>query len=408
MKVCIVGGGLAGLASAISLSKAFCQQQKGDEENGFEEKTEIIVVERRDFSSRGATFALALNGQAALKEISPSLLEELKEIGIPLPSGSYMLPWYRVRDGLLRQCKESRGVKIISRTSLVSATERDGRVFVTLEEEGNDNDKDGDISTNTTKKELVVDLLLGADGVNSPVRTRVLNGPPAVSSYTKCWRGALNDLPTNLRHVLDNPVAKMIKTETGYFSIFNFNASYEGFISWVATSKDMDAATPLDILDGIENPGDEEMARGLLEISTSLELEFSTILSTIPMEDEIGWGGKGRVTLIGDAAHALRPASGLGGSLAFEDVAVLTRELVKVSEDSGEGEDVDTDIPAALREFESVRFLRCKTILDDQTRIAEAGYGSSDKPPLTWTPEYKEWLFMGPDADPKPPTKIYL
>ncbi|KAG7371931.1 zeaxanthin epoxidase [Nitzschia inconspicua] len=382
MRICIVGGGLAGLAFAVSLSNALAEDSD----------VKISVVEQRDFSSRGATFGLALNGQVALQEICPSLLEELKSIGILLPTGGYMLPWYCVRDGLLEHARRCQNVTIVTNTSVVSAIDKCvDDILVTLEETS----ADGTVNTTTVE----MDLLIGADGVRSTVRSLV-GAPPAVSSHTKCWRGALNDLPPHLSHVLDTPIDKMMKTESGLFGIFNFNASLKGFVSWVATSKNLDIMTPLQALEGLEDSNDVTLARGLLEASTQQELEFSTILSTIPLEMETGWGGKGRITLIGDAAHALRPASGLGGSLAFEDAVLLTRAIAK-HKDSGESMD------AALREFESLRFVRCKTILDDQTRIAESGYGTAANS-FKWTPEYEKWVFAGPDADLNPPVNMYV
>ncbi|KAG7342845.1 FAD-binding monooxygenase [Nitzschia inconspicua] len=382
MKICIVGGGLAGLAFAVSLSKAVAEDRD----------VEISVVEQRDFSSRGATFGLALNGQVALQDICPSLLEELKNIGILLPTGGYMLPWYCVRDGLLEHARRCQNVTIFTNTSVVSATDKGvDDILVTLEETS----ADGTVNTTTVK----MDLLIGADGVHSSVRSLV-GAPPAVSSHTKCWRGALNDLPPHLSHVLDIPTGKMIKTESGLFGIFNFNTSMAGFVSWVATSKNLDVMTPFEALEGIEDSNDLTLAQGLLEASTQQEREFFTTLSTIPLNMETGWGGKGRITLIGDAAHALRPASGLGGSLAFEDAVLLTRAITKHM-------DSDESIDAALREFESLRFVRCQTILEDQTRIAESGYGTAAKS-FKWTPEYEKWVFAGPDADLKPPLNMYV
>jgi 2-polyprenyl-6-methoxyphenol hydroxylase-like FAD-dependent oxidoreductase len=41
-----------------------------------------------------------------------------------------------------------------------------------------------------------------------------------------------------------------------------------------------------------------------------------------------GWGGRGRVTLIGDVAHACQPTYGQGGNLALEHCIVLCRLLV--------------------------------------------------------------------------------
>jgi 2-polyprenyl-6-methoxyphenol hydroxylase-like FAD-dependent oxidoreductase len=173
-------------------------------------------------------------------------------------------------------------------------------------------------------------------------------------------------------------------------------------LSWVVSSKNTSAKTPLDALLQEENQdfeGKDDFIK-LLNYAKSDELTFVTELCIIPLDQ--GWGGKGRVTLIGDAAHAIRPASGLGGSLAFEDVALLTRQLMKSPKSN--------DVAKALRAFEAIRLPRCKAIQEDQTRQSEAGYNSTDadRKKLECTPEYSEWVFAGPDASPHPPAEMYM
>ena len=407
--VCIVGGGLAGLALAIALAKEELQmQQEASIKSPASELFQISVLEKRDFSSRGATLGLARNGQAALGEICPDLLAELQRIGVSIPStGGYMLPWYRVRDGLLDRAKQYRNVEILTHVEIQSIhdsqeeQEQEPPVRVEFQQR-----KIPD-SVETSTREF--DLLVGADGVHSYVRHH-LGAPPAVSSQTLCWRGALNGLPEELMHLTKLPVGKFYPTEKGFFSIFNFDPAIQQFISWVCTSKDLAAKNALDTIYGIENDQDSQDAKRLLEASTEEERQFFTILSTIDMKEDVGWGGKGNITLVGDAAHALRPASGLGGSLALEDAVILVREIVAGQRlNNTTGSSNSNYVSQALRSFEEKRFVRCKTIVDDQTRIAEAGYdkqSSADK--YKWTSEFREWVFCGPDAAPHPPAKMYV
>jgi 2-polyprenyl-6-methoxyphenol hydroxylase-like FAD-dependent oxidoreductase len=63
------------------------------------------------------------------------------------------------------------------------------------------------------------------------------------------------------------------------------------------------------------------------------------LVIVLPEKGNQGCGGKGCVTLVGNAAHALHPASGLGGALAFEDAFVLCHllsedKVVLMSQDS--------------------------------------------------------------------------
>lgn len=406
MKICIVGGGLAGLAYAVSAANAI--QTNDDNDDDKKEDLEIFLLEKNDFSNRGATFGLARSGQAAMEEFAPELLQELKDIGIIIPqTGAYMLPWYRVRDGLLCRAEKEPCIQVFKNTTVTSIDEVEHEnqpcvaICLTRVDDMTASGGDETAETHTDSQTLLCDYVVGADGVNSFVR-KVLGAPPAVSSNTLCWRGAINDIPDDLTHLVEGPIARTMYHKTGIFAIFNFHKSMKNFLSWVATSKDLEAKSVMESLDGYDNETDRNDAKRLLEISKPQELTFSTLLCTVPMDNASGWGGKGRITLIGDAAHALRPASGLGGSLAFEDVVLLTRHLKSKT---------THQVPEALREFERIRFSRCKTIVDDQTRIAEAQYGKDRKPSGTefvWTEEFEEWVFKGPDADPNPPTKMYV
>lgn len=76
---------------------------------------------------------------------------------------------------------------------------------------------------------------------------------------------------------------------------------------------------------------------------------------------------KGRVVLIGDAAHASSPHIAQGASMAIEDAVVLAELL---SQDSG--------IANAMSEFERRRFPRCKFVQDLSRRTGEDG--NSDDP----------------------------
>jgi 2-polyprenyl-6-methoxyphenol hydroxylase-like FAD-dependent oxidoreductase len=60
---------------------------------------------------------------------------------------------------------------------------------------------------------------------------------------------------------------------------------------------------------------------------------------------------RGRVVLIGDAAHATSPHVGQGAAMAIEDAVVLTEEVTPAG-----------DPTAALDRFMERRFARCRRI----------------------------------------------
>lgn len=69
---------------------------------------------------------------------------------------------------------------------------------------------------------------------------------------------------------------------------------------------------------------------------------------------------RGRVVLIGDAAHAITPHLGQGAAQAVEDAVVLAEELQK-----------NADLKASLECFERRRYERCKLILETSLKIGE-------------------------------------
>ena len=69
---------------------------------------------------------------------------------------------------------------------------------------------------------------------------------------------------------------------------------------------------------------------------------------------------RGRVVLIGDAAHAITPHLGQGAAQAVEDAVVLADELQK-----------NVQLKEALDSFERRRYERCKLILEASLKIGE-------------------------------------
>ena len=74
---------------------------------------------------------------------------------------------------------------------------------------------------------------------------------------------------------------------------------------------------------------------------------------------------KGRVILIGDAAHATTPHLASGAGIAVEDALVLREELAEC----------DGNIEAGFAAFTTRRFERCKLVVDSSVAIGDAQIG---------------------------------
>jgi 2-polyprenyl-6-methoxyphenol hydroxylase-like FAD-dependent oxidoreductase len=409
MRVLIVGCGIAGLAAAISLT------------SNEDDDVHITIVERRsDLDSRGATFGLQINGQNALKAIAGvvddkpcKMLEKLASEGLLIPSTKgYMLPWFKVRDVLLEEVKAREDkIKIHLGVSIDTVTEKDNGSYIATF-------KDDSL-------QIDADLIIGADGVNSYVRREILSLPRATGSGAFVWRGSVDTNANNssddkLKQFQEYPIAKMTNFgEAMIMTYFNFHPKVEGQVAWVFTVRasmlpdtikiDCGNTTPIELIKAYMDNADVDADEGLKETyelamtafnntHQPSDLTWSHEMAVVDLnQNDIGWGGKGRITLIGDAAHSLRPASGLGGSLAFEDAALLARYIARSNTSSA------ASIEEQLREFEKIRLPRCKSISNDQSIRSELSYKLGFGAVPTWDPAYAEWIKDGIDSTPEPP-----
>jgi FAD-dependent urate hydroxylase len=101
-----------------------------------------------------------------------------------------------------------------------------------------------------------------------------------------------------------------------------------------------------------------------------------------------GWGGKGRITFIGDAAHGMRFTDGYGISMAMEDAVVLARILRDNRQTSSK------DIAALLKQYERERRPRVKRVYDNQQERYNIRFDKT-KRLGPQDPVFLEWLFAG-------------
>ena len=96
---------------------------------------------------------------------------------------------------------------------------------------------------------------------------------------------------------------------------------------------------------------------------------------------------RGRVLLIGDAAHPMLPFLGLGAATAIEDGIVLARALAAVP-----------DVEAGFEMFQRVRAKRVETVRVESIRQGEIIQAADpDRGGLTGAPSQEAGLF---DYDP--------
>ena len=195
--------------------------------------------------------------------------------------------------------------------------------------------------------------LVGADGLWSAVRAQLLgDGPPVYRGYP-VWRGVAP--PGAVDHDL--------LTETlGRGQRFGIVPIGGGRVAWWATANE-----PADASDEAEGRKNK-----LMRLFRGWHSPIPELIAATPDEDILKNGtydrppvrrwGRGRVTLLGDAAHPTTPNLGQGGCMAIEDAAVLACCLANAD-----------DVASGLREYESRRVRRTEWITRQSLRYGRIG-----------------------------------
>jgi hypothetical protein len=181
-----------------------------------------------------------------------------------------------------------------------------------------------------------------------------------------------------------------------YFVLFNFHERRPGRLAWIlATKQDIPSdgsVTPFTIIrDNVKDEGELKLLLEIFSLSEEDHLKPYPKSSIVDLSEDAlstldgGWGGKGRITLVGDAAHGMRPTDGFGGSMALEDAVVLMRMLRDGKDDS---------VPALLRRFESERLPRVKKVYDNQYERYDIRMREG-RNPGPQPQEFMDWLLDG-------------
>ncbi|MBH0236994.1 FAD-dependent monooxygenase [Methylobrevis albus] len=168
-------------------------------------------------------------------------------------------------------------------------------------------------------------LLVGADGVWSDVRVRLVGGPPAAYSGRVAFRATIPMSDSGLAAALEPATATGLWLGTAaHFVHYPVHAGDRLNLvalvddAWTATRWNTEA-TGYDIA-----PHFSGWAEPIRRLIAAPDTWRKWALCAV---DPAGPWSKGRVVLIGDAAHAMLPFAAQGGAMAIEDAAVLARHV---------------------------------------------------------------------------------
>jgi 2-polyprenyl-6-methoxyphenol hydroxylase-like FAD-dependent oxidoreductase len=343
MRVIVIGSGIAGLSCAIGLRKIGCDV------NLYERASSLCEV--------GAGIMIWANGLRAFDALG--IGDSIREVTLPARRLSLARQnGRRVQLSIKAEIFEqqlgySPFVGFIYRPDLVgclAAHLPKGIAHYGCEFVGLEQDERRVVARFANGRSDEADLLIGADGIKSLVRSNLFGlSPLRYSGYT-CWRGVCSRPP--------EVQPGDLYLWTGRGSQVGINTLTRDRVYWFATRNAKVGEKSADERAAVLNIF-RHWAKPLPDLIASTPADRIIRTDIADRRPSRPWF-KGRVVLIGDAAHPMTPNFGQGGGMAIEDAVVLTQCLTTVP-----------CLQEAFALFENRRFPRTSAVTDDAWRFGK-------------------------------------
>ena len=340
MRVLVIGGGIGGMATSIAL------EQAGLDPYVLEQAPELTEI--------GSGIGMHANAMRVLTQLGAA--DHVRRSGVRIDTGE----WRRMDDGRTIFTQHYTGMAehygdvyiCMHRADLLESLVNQvpsERVRLNAKLVGLEERPDGVVAKLEDGDEVFGDIMVGADGLRSVVRTILFGEQEARFTGVAAWRGTIPmermpegfehgivTWPGRGRHAMTYPIRPDLQTFNGFVpttEILREEWGPSGDLDDLRSSFEGATADVLDIIDRIT----------------------SALITPIFFRDPLPVWGTDRIILMGDAAHPTPPSAGQGAAQALEDSVTLAACLRRAGGPAG--------VPAALAEFAARRQARTASML---------------------------------------------
>ena len=348
-RIAIIGGGIGGLSAALAL------ERRGAET--------IVCEQSGTLSEIGAGLNLTPNAVKALRALdlekeTQAIAAETNFLNIrSWKSGRYIS---RTKRGDFRQKFGAPNLSVhradlldVLAAALKTTQIRFGARCVAVE--GNDSSA---VARFADGSSIEADIVVGADGIHSVVRSSLFGADTPHFTGCICWRGMapVDAVPSDINTVDGTmwmgPHGHVVHYPVRRGELLNIVAHIDSD-AWTEESW----TRQCDVSEVIEAYAEWNSALSRV-FPSSVRWYKWALYDRDPLEH---WT-KGRATLLGDSAHAMLPYLGTGAGMAIEDAVVLGAAVGRES----------NDLSAALVAYEQLRVPRTKAcVLGARARAKE-------------------------------------
>ena len=348
MLVGIIGGGITGLTTALALQKF-----------GF---SSVVFEEAQEFRQVGAGIWIQPNAIKVFNWLG--IGERIKQKGIALDSveitDSKLMPFKR-RNAQLVDVGDNKIVAIHRaelQKILVQEVQKNTQIIMGARYISHETHDKG-ITVTFEDRSKEVDILLGADGINSQVRKSIIPNSTLRNSGQVCWRGISQmDLPDALKNSGLEAWGNQIRfgiSQIAAKKVYWFAVAKQSQLKQAASTNEKEVIA--DLFSSFS-----PIVKGLIANTDSAQIH-KAILHDL---NKISTWCNDKVCLLGDAAHATTPNLGQGACQGIEDAFYISKYLSESKEDPAK----------AFRTFEQQRAEKVDYVVNTSWRFGKMAHSA--------------------------------